>query len=824
MPATLQEKQVILTLSGGDLEQGFLAVTMQTSLDQHLSQRLKASGTLPPAPQLDQNYRDWQAHYLALQDRLRIQLVTENTLNQVSRERFEQLSEQLSRDLNQWLGMPGFQRIDQQLRLYLNPEDPIRLILETDCPNTRRLPWHLWLFFRDYPQAEFALGSLNYRPVGMSEPVARAGTVRILAILGNSVGIDVAGDRTLLSQLPQADTQFLVEPSRSQLHEALWAESGWDILFFAGHSQSHLGDATGQIAINSTESLTIEQLDYALGAAIARGLQLAIFNSCDGLGLARGLATLNLPQLIVMREPVPDPVAQAFLKHFLRAFAGGQPFYKAVREAREKLQALEDQFLCASWLPVIHQNPAAMSLTWQVLTRLRPSSGPVILSPTEPTRTESALTSVRTAFPWRFTPALVRGAIATLLLLGLRFLGFLQPFELFAYDLLLRQRPAETTDPHILVVEVTQADTLRYGYPLEDKLLAQLLKKLYSDQPRAVGLDMHRAQPRGEGRAELLEQFRLHPSLSTVCWSGGSDPNFATPPEFDSTQQTQQLAFSDLQEDFPALSWLTPDRIRRQLLSVDPNLGELSDCTAIQGLSLRLAHEFLGAEDRKISLDDRENWVLDQTVLPSLPRRFGAYQQLEGLSSQILINYRGAQPGQGVSLETVLSGQLPAGAVGDRIVLIGTTAPVGQDILSTPLGEMPGVWVHAHQLSQLLSAVLDRRPLIWTLPQWNDWQWGDGLWIMAWTFLGSGLGQGLQRDPKQNPPRFQSLLWGSGVGGVMVLYGVSLGAIAQGLWLPLVPSVLGWMLGYGLGMHSGLRSNLRSDLRSHLKVQEANHE
>lgn len=90
--------------------------------------------------------------------------------------------------------------------------------------------------------------------------------------------------------------------------------------------------------------MTIEQLKYALKKAVVGGLNIAIFNSCDGLGLAQQLADLQIPQIIVMREPVPDRVAQAFLKYFLAAFAQGQSFYLAVREARERLQGLEDRF------------------------------------------------------------------------------------------------------------------------------------------------------------------------------------------------------------------------------------------------------------------------------------------------------------------------------------------------------------------------------------------------------------------------------------------------------------------------------------------------
>jgi hypothetical protein len=79
-------------------------------------------------------------------------------------------------------------------------------------------------------------------------------------------------------------------------------------------------DQMGKLEINPQESISIEQLKNSLKAAIRQGLQLAIFNSCDGLGLARELADLQIPQLIVMREPVPDGVAQAFLTSFLPTF------------------------------------------------------------------------------------------------------------------------------------------------------------------------------------------------------------------------------------------------------------------------------------------------------------------------------------------------------------------------------------------------------------------------------------------------------------------------------------------------------------------------
>ncbi|NES03381.1 MAG: hypothetical protein F6K22_11325 [Okeania sp. SIO2F4] len=104
--------------------------------------------------------------------------------------------------------------------------------------------------------------------------------------------------------------------------------------------------------------MTIEKLENPITTAISRGLQLAIFNSSDGLGLARQLAKLHIPAVIVMREATPDIAAREFLNNFLQLFYHGQSLYIWVRKAREKLQAIEDKFPGASWLPVIFQNPA----------------------------------------------------------------------------------------------------------------------------------------------------------------------------------------------------------------------------------------------------------------------------------------------------------------------------------------------------------------------------------------------------------------------------------------------------------------------------------
>jgi uncharacterized protein YjbI with pentapeptide repeats len=356
---------VILTLENGNFQKGFSSVIAQIWTDGKRRQT-QHSGQLPPAPEIVELYDRWQSEYNRFIAPLKPTRM-DKQLGQVtnfSTVEMSNLAKKLENKLNQWLISEQFSPIDRLLRQKFNPSDELQIIIQSQNQEVRKLPWHLWEFFTSYRYAEIALSAPFYDRV---EKIARPrNEIRILSILGDSKDIDTNPDREIISTLvPKA--QFLHKPNPQELYTQLWSEQGWDILCFSGHSSSKMDGSEGYICINNTDKLTIPDLKYALRTAIARGLQIAIFNSCDGLGLARQLAELHIPQIIVFREPVPDRVAQEFLKNFLTAFAGGKSFYLAVREAREKLHHLEPHFPCATWLPVICQNPAEVPPTWRSL-------------------------------------------------------------------------------------------------------------------------------------------------------------------------------------------------------------------------------------------------------------------------------------------------------------------------------------------------------------------------------------------------------------------------------------------------------------------------
>ena len=376
-------KSVVINLGDGDLYKGFPYVTAQLWATDYFRPE-QFVGNLPPAPNLAEHHRNWQSIYRALCERLIIRSrglekdedleIDEGGITHVSKVSFDELCQKFQDDLNNWLKSAGFFNIERQLRSQLNPGEEVRVIFETNDEQLRHLPWYCWDFFTDYYCSEAAVARSEYKRVERSQPTVKRKKVRILAVLGNSQGIDLESESKFLQSLPDTENVFLVCPNRQEFNQQLWDAKGWDLLFFAGHSRSE--GQTGRIYLNENQtnnSLTIEQLEEALKAAIKNGLRLAIFNSCDGLGLASALGKLNLPLMIVMREPIPNRVAQEFFKHFLEAFAIQRlPLYPAVRQARLQLQGLEDEFPGASWLPAIGQNPAVEPPTWLQLGGIPP--------------------------------------------------------------------------------------------------------------------------------------------------------------------------------------------------------------------------------------------------------------------------------------------------------------------------------------------------------------------------------------------------------------------------------------------------------------------
>lgn len=379
-------KVVVFNFEPGSFEEGF-PVTLRIEENKQLLTEIK--GKIPPTGSIKifKLYETWQKAYknLSYGNTNRIKKGTTKTGNtKDSLPDCGEAAKEFRNNFRSWLksdsGDGSFLRLRERLigTLGNSKEEEIRVLIQTDNQELKKLPWLEWDIFQDqYPEAEIALASTNFSYVKLPE-ISKKEKVNILTILGDDSGIDISEDLKAIKSLPDANIVILEKPEpREVIHQLL--KSNWDILFFSGHSSSEQNYATGKINLRENVSIEIRELKQVLFKAINNGLQIAIFNSCDGLGLANILASLNMPQMIVMRENVQDIIAQVFLKYFLENYGKGNSFYQSVWKARNILKNIElypieiapnHRIIIpgATWLPVIYQNPAVSSPpTWQEL-------------------------------------------------------------------------------------------------------------------------------------------------------------------------------------------------------------------------------------------------------------------------------------------------------------------------------------------------------------------------------------------------------------------------------------------------------------------------
>ncbi|NET83156.1 MAG: CHASE2 domain-containing protein [Moorea sp. SIO1F2] len=772
---------VTLKIVDGDFKQGFLVI-LKIGIDPNENNLMarEIDGWLPPAPQINQLCDSWLLSYRA-QGRIKVHRKLIAPPEQITNYSVINSAQDLQEAINNWLNSTDrkFQRFRDQVLKALSNHGKIRFIIQTNNIKLWQLPWHLWDVLSDcdievnFSPSEFPVSS---KPIDQYRNI-----VRILAILGDDTGINIQHDLALLQEeLPNAEIVPLISPPKKKLSQELW-DKKWDILFFAGHSFTHNNNCQGRFYINQDESITIEELKYGLINGIKNGLKLAIFNSCDGLGLASELVSLPISTTLVMRERVPDEVAQKFLRYFLNAFATKKKSISdSVWETRKRLQEeVEDNYPCASWLPVIFQNPALEPTTWDDLTQ-----GSYLKDKPKLSR------------------VLLVSLIVTITVITMRSLGLLQGSELHAFDHLMALQPPEKRDERVLVIAVDEPDIQyqdKMGWSrkgsLSDTALAQLLRKLNRYQPRVIGLDIYHDF---EFEPNLATQLKQNPRFIAVCQMESNDqPGIASPPGMAS----QQIGFSDLPRD-------PDDIIRRQLLGMSLGINSWDTCNTTYSLSLQVALNYLTQKGippmKRNSAGDVE---IGDVVFRKFAHNAGGYQlkPKHAMGYQILLNYRAKNP-KYVHLQDLLKGKLDSqlpDLVKDNIVLIG----VGQDskdLHRTPYtkgpwsDKIPGVMVQAQMSSQIISAVLDKRPLLWWLPQW-----GEVLWIGSWSVVGGLLVWRLHSPSYLGVAVFV---------GISLLSGVCYGLLLKGGWIPFIPSALALVATSGaIVVYSIFKSNVNKD-------------
>ncbi|MEG4029210.1 MULTISPECIES: CHASE2 domain-containing protein [unclassified Microcoleus] len=393
------------------------------------------------------------------------------------------------------------------------------------------------------------------------------------------------------------------------------------------------------------------------------------------------------------------------------------------------------------------------------------------------------------------------GVMVIVAVMMARLSGALQFWELVAFDQFLRLRPPEPMDERIVIVGITEEDIQRARtYPIPDRDIADLLKRLQTYRPIAIGLDIVRDIPVEPGHAELTSVFRSSKNVIGVEIALPDRSGFIVKPA--PALPPEQVGFADAVLDADGYQ-------RRSLLGTGSHQQEYRFSFAI-----RLAERYLATRGIKLGngIRDREAMRFGSIEFTRVQSNSGGYVGADAGGNQILLNVRsGTMPFRVLSLEQIKAGQVDPNWIRGKIVLIGMMSFSAKDLASSGAiasinpGRIYGVEMQAHETSQMISAVLDRRPLLQV--------WGEGwetLWIAVWGLLGMSLGQFLR-----SPWKILIGLLVASISPIALCYWL----ILLGWWVPIVPVLLVLVLN-GAGLTAALFYRHEQELRLRLEERQ----
>ena len=451
---------------------------------------------------LTRSYEQWQSAYLNYYKHLRGQKVIsgKGTLPVDRRQKLVDAEAKLSDEFQRWLLSPELVRsIRGEIAKAAKTEHHTVEVFLTCTPlDLARLPWETWEISTDLEinqRIRIARTPANI----LNEPVCPIRRkARVLAIFGDNTGLNLEADREALRSLDRvADIKLIgwKNPQKAELlltkviethffdadvlkieiPKAIADERGWDILFFAGHSNETVLTG-GELGIAPHTLISITEIENSLVQAKKRGLQFAIFNSCSGINIAQSLINLGLTQVAVMREPIHDQVAQEFLVQFLKSLAQYKDVHSALLDACQFLKQQEKRlsYPSAYLVPSLFRHPEAE------LFCIKPFGFSDTLK------------------RWLLTPKETRW------LLALLFLSLLPPVQSLLLEprILLQsvyrqvtfQVPVKGKSP-VRIIQIDEeslkadADKIKQIHPIDYSYLAALLNRLSELEAKTVGID-----------------------------------------------------------------------------------------------------------------------------------------------------------------------------------------------------------------------------------------------------------------------------------------------------------------------------------------------
>lgn len=364
--------------------------------------------------------------------------------------------------------------------------------------------------------------------------------------------------------------------------------------------------------------------------------------------------------------------------------------------------------------------------------------------------------------------------IVLVVVVFLRMVGGMQSMEWFFLDTMLRLRPVERLDKRVVIVGFDAKDIQSIGqYPIPDEKIAELLIKLQSYNPRAIGLDLYKDVPVKPGSEELARVLRENTNIvgiEKILPPGEVPPHQSLSPE--------QVGFVDLRFDGDS-------KFRRYFLHTSINKNPPEDKSSL-ALQLITRYFDAGGIELGAGTKDQNALMIGSKELSRITNHnFGGYVNLKVDGLYSLINFRNSKkPFRVVSMRDVLNNNVDTKWFRNSIILVGNRNPSAGDIFYSSAvprlkltGQIYGIDYHAHAISEILSYVIDGRPM---LSSWGDIQ--EYIWIIIWGLVPIVLG------------RITQSVWGNLLSvsvAIIVLIGCGYVMLwLWGIWIPVAPNFL----------------------------------
>jgi len=325
---------------------------------------------------------------------------------------------------------------------------------------------------------------------------------------------------------------------------------------------------------------------------------------------------------------------------------------------------------------------------------------------------------------------------------------FLEDFRQRTFDVFLRQAPTTPGPTPIYIVDIDSKSLAALGqWPWPRTIMAETLRLIAADKPKAVGLDIVYAEPDRSSPAQiaalLAEQEVPAELLSHLQALPDHDQLLAQTLLTTPTVLGYTFAFGSggsesrplHQEGWLATKGFDPLPFLFSAPHVDANLPLLEQSAMASGFfnvlpdadgivrRVPLIMEFEGKVYPSLMLEMLRTSQSMPTVIMTSAWKGDEITGVESLkvgepiiptdaNGQLNIRFCGPERSLPyVSVIDILTGETPPGTFTDAFVLVGTSAPGLRDIRATPTSaDFPGVEIHGHALNTILTSSYIRRP------------------------------------------------------------------------------------------------------------------